>query len=149
MSEVEVLREAAPKPGEVKKGSEGPPPTLLAWAARILSLGILAVIVGFLLYMIVSDEVPAQFELAADFDGVSERGGMFVLPLEVTNDSTSAITDVGVEIILDAPGEADDQTVSITIPLMGEGETAAAEILFGARPTESNTTVRVTSYQSP
>ena len=149
MSEIEVLREGERKPGEVVKGREDPAPTPLVWGVRLASLGAIGFIVGYLIWLVFNDDVPAQFEIAAQWSDVEERNGRFVLPVSVTNDSTEAVTDVGVEVVLDLPGEADDETVSFTIPLMGEGEEADIEVLFASRPTDANTELHVTSYQSP
>ena len=148
MSEIEVLRESDTRDAVVR-GKEDPAPTPLVWAVRLLSLGVLGFIVGYLVYMVITDTVPAQFVIEPDFDAVEPRMGRYVLPVTVTNDSTEAVTDVGVEVRLDLPGEADDETISFTIPLMGEGERAEAEVLFAARPTDANTELAVTSYQSP
>ena len=125
------------------------PPTLVVWAVRAATLGALGLLVGYLTYMIVSDTVPAQFDIRPDFAELEARDGAFVLPVDVVNDSTEAVTEVVVVATLDAPGEADDEQISYTVALMGEGERATAELRFQTRPTDANTDFRVTSYQSP
>ena len=129
------------------KAKENPAPTALVWTARILSLGALLSIVGYLFFMIATDNRPAQFEIRPDFDALREQGGRYVLPVSVINDSTDAVTAVVVDAVLDAGGEPEE--ISLTLPLMGEGETARVEIVFDARPTPDTLDIDVSSYQSP
>ncbi|WP_298918305.1 hypothetical protein [uncultured Algimonas sp.] len=127
---------------------EDPPPTFVIWVVRLLSVSAMLMIVAYLVYMIMSDTVPAQFDIRPEFSELDERDGNFVLPLTVVNTSTVAVTTVVVVAELDGPGDRDD-TISATLPLMGEGETARLDLVFEQKPSEGNLKLRVTSYQSP
>ena len=129
------------------RSKEDPAPTALIWVARLLSLAALLSIVGYLLYMIATDNRPAQFEIEADFAGLREQGGRYVLPVSVINDSTEAVTAVVVDAVLETGDEPEE--ISLTLPLMGEGERARVEIVFDARPTAERLDIDVSSYQSP
>lgn len=157
MSSVEVLREGSgPPSANTPRAAEGDasatdqllPPSLVVWAVRIGALTLLGCIVGYLVNLVITDDVPAQFRFELDWPAVENRRGNYVLPIEVVNDSTEAVNEVVVRAELDGPGD-NDETVEYTIALMGEGEVADAELLFTQRPTEANTTFRVLSYQSP
>lgn len=157
MSEITILRRGsgppqanAPKAGENEASATDQqlPPTLVVWIVRIIAVGLLAGIVGYLIHLVITDTVPAQFAFDVDWPAVENRRGNYVLPVEVVNDSTSAVNEVVIEVTLDGPGDR-DETVEYTIALMGEGEAADAEVLFEQRPTRDNVTLRVLSYQSP
>ncbi len=125
------------------------PPTILVWTARLVSLGLFAAIIGYLLYMVATDDTPAQFDVEPDWAKVEQRNGMIVLPVTVINDSTEAVTDVVMNVTQDLPGEENDDSFSVTIPLMGEGERALVELVFETVPIEDDITFRISSYQSP
>ncbi len=129
------------------KGKEDPAPTALVWLARFLSLGALLSIVSYLIFLIATDNRPAQFDIKSDFAALREQGGRYVLPVSIINDSTEAVTAVVVDAVLKTSGEPEE--MSLTLPLLGEGETARVEIVFDSRPTPDTLDVDVSSYQSP
>ena len=157
MSAIEILQESDSAPSVGTPSADGndasameqtPPPTALIWAARIATLGALLFVIGYLVWCIITDVRPAQFEVEADWDALEPRNGHYVLPVKVTNDSTEAVTSVVLDIAYtDADGE--DATMSATLPLMGEGESAKLEFVFKSPPREDTTEMMVTSYQSP
>ena len=124
-------------------GNVAPPPTLAAWAARIITLGIMTLIIGYLVHLCLRPTVPAQFEVESAFDAVELRGGNWVLPVSVTNTSTESMGAVTVEVV---QGET---TRSFQFTLMGEGERGEAEVVFAERPTADTIEVTVVSYVSP
>ena len=125
------------------QGEESPPPTLLTWFARALSIAMIGSLIGYLVYLCLRPEVPAQFDVITHFDRAEQRDGAWVLPVDVLNTSTEAMASVVVDI------EQGDVTRSFTVTLMGEGERAIAEVRLPERPTADNVTADVTSYQSP
>jgi|GEM_PF-6950653 len=125
------------------EGESSPPPSAVTWTARVLSLGMVLSLIGYLAYLIVRPVVPAQFDVEPDFKAVEQRGSQWVLPVELTNTSTVALANVVVDI------SQGNVTRSFTVVLMGEGEKAQAEVRLPERPTLSNITADVTSYQSP
>lgn len=127
---------------------EDPAPTVLVWAARLVTLGALAIIIGYLVHLIFTDERPAQFVIDAQYDQLDQRNGNYVLPIRLTNDSTEAVTSVVLDAELDLPGD-ETTNLSATLPLMGEGESAMLEMVFQTRPTPDTLDLRVSSYQSP
>lgn len=124
-------------------GDIAPPPTWLAWTARILTVGTLAAMILYLVYLILRDPVSARFDIDLMFDEAENRNGVWVLPVEVTNASTESIGNVTVEVT------QGDTTRSFELMLMGEGEMGDAEVTFDLRPTEANTEAQVVSYVSP
>ncbi|MGB6229400.1 MAG: hypothetical protein WBF53_04655 [Litorimonas sp.] len=127
---------------------EDPPPTLLVWAARLLTLAAVLSIVGYLVWLIFTDTRPAQFIVDAQYDELEARNGSWVLPIRVVNDSTEAVTNVVLDAALTPPGE-EEVNLSTTLPLMGEGESAMLEMVFETRPEPETLDLRVSSYQSP
>ena len=124
-----------------------PPPSAVEWGARIASVSLMALLVGYLLYLCLRPQVPAQFDVAPDYARAELRNGVWVLPVEVSNSSTESVTDVAVEITL--AGADGEVARSTTIYILGEGESAMVEMQFPERPTEGNTEAVVGSYQSP
>ena len=124
-------------------GNIAPPPTIAAWITRAVTVGSLLFIVGYLLYLCFRPEVPANFDIEMDFAGAEERGGLWVLPVNVTNTSTEAMGGVTVEVV---QGET---TRTFQFSLMGEGERGEAEVRLPERPVEGDVEADVTSYTSP
>ena len=128
-------------------GNIAPPPTIAAWIARVLTVGTMALIIGYLVYLCFRPEVLARFDIELAFDQLDERNGRYVLPVMVTNDSTESMSGVAVEVVLSTP---EGETVrSFEIALMGEGESANAEVTFRERPTPDSVEADVVSYVSP
>lgn len=129
------------------KGETAPPPTWLVWTTRILSVGTLAAVVGYLLFLALRAPVPASFEIRPDFDAVAPRGEAWTLPLDVVNVSTEAVSDLMIEVVQEG---VDGETArTATLMLLGEGETLELEMLFPERPRPDTTETRVLSYQNP
>ncbi|MEM7728378.1 MAG: hypothetical protein AAF311_03800 [Pseudomonadota bacterium] len=128
--------------------SEDPPPTILVWIARTLTLAALLSIIGYLFWLISTDSRPAQFVVDARWSELDPRGGEWVLPITVTNDSTEAVTNVVLDAAFQPPGR-EEVNLSTTLPLMGEGERALLEMVFEDEPTPDTLDLRVSSYQSP
>ena len=105
-----------------------PPPSAMEWGARIASLSLLALLVGYLLFLCFRTQVPAQCDVSPEFDRAMLRNGVWVLPVEVSNISTESVTDVAVDVTLTTGGEATTQ--STTIYILGEGESARLEVQF-------------------
>ena len=157
MSTIETLRRSdGPPEANTPKAPENDPsatdqqlpPTLVIWAVRLGALGLLGSIVLYLVQLIVTPDIPAQFRFDVDWPSVENRRGNYVLPIEVINDSTTAVNTVVVRATLDLGG-GEEEVNEYTIPMMGEGEIADAEILFSERPSENRLELRVLSYQSP
>ena len=125
------------------QGNIAPPPTLLAWSARIITIATLFSLIGYLLFLCLRDPVSARFDIVMDFDRAEQRGSAWVLPVEVTNTSTESMGNVTVEVV---QGET---TRSFELLLMGEGEMGDAEVRLPDRPTLANTQADVVSYVSP
>ena len=126
------------RPGEIT-----PPPSWIVWFMRLFSLAILLALIGYLLYLALRPTVPAQFDIGLDFGGAERREGQWVLPVELTNSSTEAVSEIVLEVL---QGEV---TRTVTIALLGEGEMAEVEFRFPREPSESNTDAAILSYQSP
>ncbi|MGB3456430.1 MAG: hypothetical protein WBG08_05575 [Litorimonas sp.] len=129
--------------------SEDPAPTILVWIARALTLGALLWIVGYLVWLISTDNRPAQFIVDARWAELDPRNGEWVLPITVTNDSTEAVTSVVLDAAFQPPDGKEEVNLSATLPLMGEGERALLEMVFEDEPSPDTLDLRVSSYQSP
>ena len=125
------------------QGEESPPPTLMTWIVRLVSVALIGSLIGYLVYLSLRPEVAAQFDVIANVDRAEQRDGAWVLPVDVLNTSTESMASVVVEI------EQGNVTRSFTVTLMGEGERAIAEVRLPERPTADNIVADVTSYQSP
>ena len=120
-----------------------PPPSWIVWTVRLVSLATLFGIIGFLLYLALRTEVPAQFDIDLEFGDAEQREGQWVLPVELVNSSTEAVNEVVLEVV------QGDVTRSTTVALLGEGEMIEIEFRLPQEPSEGNTEANVLSYQSP
>ena len=124
-----------------------PPPSLLEWGVRIVSLSVLAILVGYLVLLGSRESIPAQFNIDMRFDEVEQRGSDWVLPLRVENTSTESVTELTLGVSLDTADGPVERTT--TIYILGEGERVSLELMFPERPDPSQTEAHIHAYQSP
>lgn len=129
--------------GESEEENASPPPTLLIWFTRLVSGGLLVLIVGYLVYLSRVDDVAPEFTITPKFDEIVQHESHFALPVDIINGATEAVTNVKVEIVFDGVSR------TLTLPLMGQGETASIEVVFETRPTPEALETMVLAYQAP
>lgn len=129
--------------------AQEPPPTLLEWTVRGISA---AVLLALFLYMVWAALQPAaEAEILVDINRgqIEPRGSSWVVPVDIVNQSGNAVSDVVFSVALvDDDGEVVEEE-SATIGLLGQRESAAAELWFDANPNDYTLRADVGSYKFP
>lgn len=118
------------------------PPTLIGWAARLVSLGLVAALLAVLAVEITQPTREVGLKVEPQWNEVRATDGSVLVPVEITNSSTQTIREMKLEL-----DGGIGEPVHIDIALMGEAETLTYVAGFPRRP--KNIAYRIVSYQAP
>lgn len=114
-----------------------------------ISLAILVIILGVSAWTSdrLGDAAP-QIEIEIGFEEIRTHGENYYVPITITNTGGLTAQDLVVTGELDT-GSGEPETADVTLTFLGGNESETAEIVFSEEPTESNLTVRPTSFSNP
>ncbi|OAV44246.1 hypothetical protein [Lewinella sp. 4G2] len=124
-----------------------PPPTILSWTIRGVSL---LVIFGLLIYFLVAaiqPTAPAGANVEYKVADIEQREGRWVVPFKVINTGGMGLHLIKVKGTL--PAEPEDVEKTIIIPLLGSGERVTSEFRFEEDPRVAGFEFTVESYLVP
>jgi uncharacterized protein (TIGR02588 family) len=127
---------------------EPPPPTIVEWSGHLLSILLLLTLVGYVGWMAFQPSTPIAFDYRVLKEEISERGGSWVLPVEVHNQGSSGILDILITAELKDGEEVVDQA-DISLPLLGPDESVRVELWFDEDPRRYTLSFNVGSYALP
>jgi uncharacterized protein (TIGR02588 family) len=128
-----------------KKAAKGNPPrTRAEWVSLIISILLLAGVVGMVVSLwLSSSNRPARFRV--DRGAIRNEAGHYYLPIRITNEGGTTGAQVTVEgKIKGAEGE---ESASTTFDFIPARSSAEGILIFSGEPGSAE--VRVTSYQQP
>ncbi|TMM47196.1 hypothetical protein [Qipengyuania marisflavi] len=117
------------------------PPTLVGWAARVFSLGLIASLVGAILYQIAAPDREVAFEVVTQISDAREVDNRFLTPIEITNTGSKTAGVVKLEVLVDG------KAVEISIPMIGQQETVS--YVIGSDTRVSHFQHKIISYEAP
>lgn len=117
------------------------PPTVLGWIVRVVSLTILAVLVGVIVLQIAKPAEPPTFSAEVAVEDVRQDDGQWLIPVDITNEGTKTARVVTLEI--DAGGQASE----VELDMIGEAETAT--FVVPAPGPVSTVDLKVVSFEAP
>lgn len=144
VTDASTSRGAEREPSD-KRGATGDdtahPPTLLGWLVRIVSLLLLLLLIGTLVFEATRPEREVLFEAEPRFGELRRQNGQFLLPVEVTNRGTRTAHNVRL-VVTDGGQER-----VVEIERMAQAETKTFVIAWDAPPRA--VTARIESYEQP
>jgi len=135
-----ISTDAASDIGSKTDGDQTYGPTILGWAARLLSLGLIAFLVGNILWQISLEDRDIGFTVAMERDEIRQQGDQYLVPLKITNDGSEAARTVTLEII------TAEEIIDIEILLIGQNETVSYVIALSELPRSIE--YRIISYET-
>lgn len=117
------------------------PPTILGWIARLVSVGMLATLIGVIVWQIAEPDQPTTFDIVVKAEDIREQDGQFIIPVEVTNEGTQTARDVSLDLT-----PRGGKTVNVKMPLIGHNETIVYEIAAPTASAEVDATI--VSYEA-
>jgi uncharacterized protein (TIGR02588 family) len=127
-----------------KEKAKAIPRTSAEWVSLIVSLLLLAAVVGVIVVLWVQDAgKPATFRV--DTGTIRRVGPQYYLPITIRNDGDATGASVSVEGRL--TGQKDDQTVTTTFDFIPAHASAEGVLVFPSDPSPAD--VRVVSFQPP
>ncbi len=126
-----------------------PPPTLVEWAARLVSVLLLFVLVGYLAWSGYQEEAPIAFGFTVLMEQLDERDGSWVLPVEVTNQGGTSI--VNLYMVVELVDEASEvvEEIDLDIALMGHGQRQSFDLWWDRDPRDYEVRFNVERYERP
>ncbi len=123
------------------------PPTLLEWSVRGMSLLLVLLLLGYVVWVSVQPPTPIHFEYGVEWERLEERDGAWVLPvtLQLRGEGVQDLT-ITAEL---ADGEEVIEEVPLEFPLMGQNETEQLELWFEEDPRDYTLRFNVGSYKVP
>lgn len=119
----------------------GHPPTVLGWIVRIVSLLLLLLLIGILVFEATRPEKEVRFETEPKFDEMRSQNGQFLLPVEVTNRGTRTAHTVRL-VVSDGAQER-----VVEIERMAQAESKTLVIAWDSPPRTVD--ARIESYEQP
>ncbi len=117
------------------------------WVALAVSLAIILAFVGLAISQSLTGGLrPVNLEVVPQLDEVREVGGVYHLPVEVTNTGEETAENVQVTLTLQTSDEQ-PETAGFQFHFLAGGETQAAVAIFHVNPVEAGVTVKPVSYQ--
>ncbi|SEQ24101.1 hypothetical protein [Neolewinella agarilytica] len=125
-----------------------PPPTIIAWSVRGVSLLLILSLIGFFIWSALQPRIEPAFDLAILDDKIERRGEEWVLPVEVTNRGSISVHKLKVKASLSnkAKGAAEEAHI---VPMLGPNEMVTLVFWFDQDPRQSQPQLSVGSYQLP
>jgi len=127
-----------------KDNADKAPPSILMWAVRGVSALLVVGLLGYLIWSAVQPTVEVRFAFEVKTEDCAQREGRWVLPVEVTNESTISAHDVTYAISL-----SDGTEKMVTLLLIGPNEQLTHEFWFDEDPRGRAAKCQVTSYLLP
>lgn len=127
--------------------AQDPPPTIVEWGVRIVSLLILLVLTGYVVWQAVQPYEETTFTFEVKRDEIRFVDGAWAVPVHLVNKGTPSLEDLAVAVELaDAAGNVVEKE-ALTFPLVGEGEGLDAEVWFDRDPSDYQVRLDVTGYR--
>lgn len=128
-----------------KKGeTSGTPRTKAEWVSMIISIVLLAGVVGVVIALwLSSSKEPARFRI--DRSAIRNEVGHYYLPITVTNEGDATGAQVTVEGRL--RGSGNEQTSATTFDFIPAHSSVEGVLIFDTEPTSAE--LRVVGYQQP
>lgn len=132
-------------PGEAQPDGR----TIAEWTTLGISLAILALVFGSITWLsLKGDSEPTRVQVTPLLDAVQHEGGVWYLPVEVTNRGDRTAEAVTVEATLDT-GEKEPEGAEITFGFLASRETVRGTFVFTSDPASGELTVRPASFKEP
>ncbi len=122
---------------ERTKVTRDPARTTAEWVSLVISLTILIMLIGLLLYAFLKDEDrPPVIEVQPQLEQVRRESGSFYLPVEVENLGSQTAEDVSIQMTL-SNENAHMEAVTFNIAYLSGGETVNRVVIFQQDPSTS------------
>lgn len=134
---------------EASQLRQRPPPTLVEWSVRSVSLALLLALTGYLVWSGFQPAVDARFSFSVESEGIEAREHGWVVPVAVTHTGSEGLEDLGVRLqLVDAAGGVVEEE-TLAFPLVGSNETLHAEYWFDHDPEAHRLRFDVVGYTLP
>lgn len=97
-------------------GADSVPPSWVAWAVTSVSALLVLAMVGFMIYRALAEPRPPSFGIEVVEDDVREVDGVFITPVEVTNEGTSGVGELHFE------ARQGERVYPMELTVLGPGE---------------------------
>ena len=132
-----------------KERRENAPREFAEWVGLAISSGVILLVVGLVSYRIVADgSQPPSFSVHPDVQAIRQEGGLYYLPVTITNTGDETAEDVRGNVTLRA-GQDETETAEFTIPFLPGGDSARGTAIFRRDPQQGDLTAHVVSYLIP
>lgn len=116
-------------------------PTLLGWAARIISVALLLLLSAVLVTEMVREKDPVSFGVSVARPDVRQDNGQWLIPVDVTNRGSRTAQAIVLEIT------AGDTDTEVDIDMLGARE--QRRVVIGATTPVGTVTHKVVSFETP
>lgn len=121
-------------------GEEKEERTTAEWVSLLISVAIVLVLVGGLVYQIFArGNEPPTIEVVPLMEEVRQEGESYYLPLDITNNGDKTAENIEVMLSLDT-GEGDPETMQFQVQFLDGGETENQTVIFQNDPSEGELT---------
>ncbi len=121
-------------------GDEKGERTTAEWVSLLVSLAVVLVLVGGLVYQIFArGDGPPVIEVKPLMEEVRQEGDSYYLSLDITNNGDRTAENVEVQLSLDT-GQGEPETMQFQIQFLDGGETENQTVVFQNNPAEGELT---------
>lgn len=128
---------------------EPTPPTLVEWAARVVSLLLLLLLVGFVLTEALRPPTPISFDYHVQTSAIHQQGEAWVVPVTLRNQGSRSAQELSFLAQLTNTAGEPVEEIEVSLPLLGAGEAVGLELWFSEDPRSHTLIFDVQSYRLP
>ncbi len=131
---------------------QSPPPTILSWSVRGVSLLIVLSLIAYFSWAAIRPIQPPSITFEVKENKIERRGATWMMPVDITNEGTVSIRSLTVGVTFPDPlasGLPREQEKTVMIRLLGAKETVATTFAFTADPRTATPEFFVVSYVRP
>lgn len=121
---------------EKSQTEQDPPPTALGWAARVVSIGLVLVLLGYLVFSGLGATETAVLEAHADTTNIQQLNGQWMVPAVIENVGDLSVSGATVTLsLVEVDGDV-VESEDVTVSLLGQAGSVDVQYWFDSNPAD-------------
>ena len=134
---------------EKSQGKQDPPPTILEWSVRIISLGAILGLMGYIIWMGIAAPTETGIEHSIVTEKIAKHSDEWSVPTLISNVGPKTLLDLEIALqLVDSEGEVVEEE-ALSVAMIGREEEKNLVYWFSEDPSEFELRFDVAGYKLP